>query len=443
MSDALALNRVHVGDIRDLAPRLEKGSVNCIVTSPPYLGLRDYGTARWEGGDAGCDHVARYHPQGRTGQRSDRSYTQATKEYRDICGKCGARRVDRQIGLEANISDYIETLVGVFRALRPALRDDGTLWVNLGDSYSAGGNGGGATTKQASNVGSHLPPKRVPGFPPKCLLMVPARFALAMIDDGWVLRSQIRWCKRAAMPESVTDRPTSAVEEIFLFAKTGHYWYDAEAVKEPNAEGAVARFAGNPAITRGDKYRGMDGQTAAAAAFSMPEWLPTGRNARNFMLLGPEPFADAHYATFPSSIPRFAIRAGCPPRVCARCGTPWKRLVERETVPKEKRTGRGWLAGIAGQDNWESGTPTHSGLGNDDAHVSTTLGWAPTCAHEDAGFVPGTVLDPFMGSGTTAMVAVEEGRRWLGIDLDERAVEWCRQRLDGRQIRMGGLEAAG
>lgn len=458
MGDTLPLNRVAIGDIRELAPRIAPNSVNCIVCSPPYMGLRDYGTARWEGGDAGCDHakpsrqgIATLRPGG-TQHHPYPAKGDAPKDYyRDRCGKCGAVRVDRQLGLEPTVTEFVANLVAVFRALRPALRDDGCMFINLGDSYSQGGNGGGGE-KQSSNIGSHLPPKRTPGFPPKCLTLAPARFAIAMCDDGWILRSIIRWCKKAAMPESVTDRPTSAVEEIYLFAKSPTYWYDALAVAEPLARPmrpltwderrALGALGGIANV-------GVGGQTVVHGADTRHELggRDGTRNARNYMLLGPEPFADAHYATFPSAIPRFAIRAGCPPRVCARCGSPWVRVVEKTThfeggsgkagrTAEEVNTSGKW-AGMQYGTNIKLGPVVET----------QTLGWRAVCAcGADAGARPGVVLDPFVGSGTTAMVAVEEGRSWLGIDLDERAVTWTAERLAKTQIRLPldlATEAAG
>ncbi|HET8627426.1 MAG TPA: site-specific DNA-methyltransferase [Thermomicrobiales bacterium] len=447
-------DEVWVGDVRQFAQLLPSGSVHCIVTSPPYWSLRDYGTARWEGGDAACDHVQ--HRQnlnvgfnerwGNSPGQKKQEQTRAT-QYRDRCGKCGAVRVDRQLGLEPTVGEFVANLVAVFRALRPALRDDGVVFCNLGDSYANDAKWGGVTGgKHAAGLHGGGGPGRgrtASGLPPKCLAMAPARFAIAMVEDGWILRNDIIWHKPNPMPESVTDRFTTSYEHVFFFTKRPTYWADMEAVKEPNSEGAVARFGKNPMLTPNTKYRDMAGTSLAAAAQRMPEWLPIGRNARDVWTLPTSGFAGSHYATFPPDLARKCIRAGCPPRVCARCGAPWVRLVEREAVPKEKRTGRGWLSGIAEQDNWESGTPTHSGLGNPDATLVTTLGWRPTCAcGPDVGTRPGVTMDPFMGSGTTALVAVQENRDWIGADLDPRSAGWVAERLAGAQRRLP-LDLAG
>ncbi len=230
---------IHQGDALTVLRGLPEASVNCCITSPPYFGLRDYGTGQWQGGDAACDHKYNHGIQGASGDRATRTHT-AEAVYKDTCGKCGAIRVDNQIGLERTYPEYIARLVDVFREVRRVLRGDGTCWVNMGDSYSSGGREGHGTRvgyKQASNRGSNdeTSCERVPqqpGLKPKDLLMIPARLAIALQEDGWYLRSDIVWAKPAPMPESVEDRPTRSHEFIYLLTKSEKYWYDHEAIKE-------------------------------------------------------------------------------------------------------------------------------------------------------------------------------------------------------------------
>jgi DNA modification methylase len=212
--------RVLTGDCRSLLSTLDAGSVQACVTSPPYFGLRDYGTAKWDGGDTACDH--RESKPSRREASVAASTLGGSKEtihgshvYRADCGRCGARRVDSQIGLEATPDAFVAELVSVFREVWRVLRDDGTLWLNLGDSYAGGGKGGNPPAG-AVDRSWQKPPA---GYKAKDLMGVPWRVAFALQADGWVLRSEIIWAKPNPMPESVTDRPTKSHEQIFLFSK--------------------------------------------------------------------------------------------------------------------------------------------------------------------------------------------------------------------------------
>jgi DNA modification methylase len=224
---------LYCGDVVEVLREMPDRSVHTVVTSPPYWGLRDYGTATWDGGDPECDHLAR---SGGRGQNLDRlgerlgtggghkvsADDAPVTPFRDSCGKCGARRVDGQLGLEPTPEAYVERMVAVFREVRRVLRDDGTLWLNIGDSYAV--NGGarsyGSTDGTVGRGDAPNRPRRAPQtLKPKDLVGIPWRLAFALQADGWVLRSDITWNKANPMPESVTDRPTKAHEMVFLFAK--------------------------------------------------------------------------------------------------------------------------------------------------------------------------------------------------------------------------------
>jgi DNA modification methylase len=232
------------GDVIDTLRALPAGVAQTCVTSPPYWGLRDYQTGTWAGGDEACDHI---HQQG--GRNPETAGKQLTNtgtietQYRDVCAKCGARRVDSQLGLEPTPEAYVERMVAVFREVWRVLRPDGTVWLNLGDSYAGSGPSGASyqseTTKRraagngqdgAFRVSPTLAdrgltyrdkkPHEIPnGLKPKDLVGIPWRVAFALQSDGWVLRSAITWSKPNPMPESVTDRPTKSSEDLFLFAK--------------------------------------------------------------------------------------------------------------------------------------------------------------------------------------------------------------------------------
>lgn len=225
---------VHQGDVRECLRELADESVQCVVTSPPYWGLRDYGTATWEGGDAECDHLPRTARHGVERRNSTLGGGVATiaaqdgaRSPRESCFRCGARRTDSQLGLEPTPEEYVANMVGVFREVRRVLRKDGTLWLNLGSSY-ASHDPGGRRAGEFLNPDGRPPVKgearnragnyRPFGLKPKDLVGIPWRVAFALQADGWYLRSDIIWSKPNPMPESVTDRPTKAHEYLFLLS---------------------------------------------------------------------------------------------------------------------------------------------------------------------------------------------------------------------------------
>jgi DNA modification methylase len=301
---------------------LRDGCVNCCVTSPPYWGLRDYG-------------------------------------------------VSGQLGLEPTPDAYVANLVAVFREVRRVLRDDGTVWLNLGDSYAGSGMTGGTASKDggAARVARMFHGNRrdtVQGLAQKQLIGIPWRVAFALQADGWYLRSDIIWSKPNPMPESVRDRPTRAHEYIFLLTKSERYWYDAAAIREPYAPSTLTEFdapyngeatkdyaaAGvqNPSSIKRritDKQRGHSRRHAGFNdrwdSMSKAEQGRNGANKRTVWTIGTHPFPEAHFATFPEKLIEPCILAGCP--------------------------------------------------------------------------MGGLVLDPFIGSGTTGVVASRLGRRWVGCDL--------------------------
>ena len=287
-------------------------SVNCCITSPPYWGLRDYGTAAWSGGLPDCDHTYNHGAQGTTGQRADRTFT-AQAVYKDECRRCGAKRVDKQIGLEATPQEFVAKMVAVFDEVRRVLKPDGNLWLNLGDSYSAHPGQrketDAAGPKQRTNEGAQGAPSRcVDGLKPKDLVGIPWRVAFALQDAGWWLRSDIIWAKPAPMPESVTDRPTRSHEYIFLLARSEKYYFDADAIKEPVSGTAHARGNGiNPKCT--EPGAGVKMNTSFSAAVN---GLVDFRNKRDVWTVNTDPFPEAHFATFPPALILPCVLAGCP-----------------------------------------------------------------------------------------------------------------------------------
>ena len=297
------------GDVREVLKTLDDESVQCVVTSPPYWGLRDYGTGTWEGGDPDCPHM-RTTKIGKTVKTT--TGHQAMHEqgnvvgdaiYKSKCPKCGAVRKDRQLGLEETPEKYVENMVSVFQEVKRVLRNDGTVWLNLGDSYSSGGRKTQTTqTVREGQEGTAVRPPIVEGIKPKDLIGIPWRVAFALQEDGWYLRSDIIWNKPNPMPEAVKDRPTKSHEYIFLLTKSKKYYYDYEAIKEKGeypagtraAKASDERFSMGFVNSRPPEYKIYDGT----------------RNKRSVWKITTKPYKEAHFATFPEELPETCIKAG-------------------------------------------------------------------------------------------------------------------------------------
>jgi hypothetical protein len=206
----------------------------------------------WAGGDPDCDHIGGTlgrQDAGRNftggGGNREGSGNPGKQQFRDVCGKCGATRTDQQLGLEPTPEAYVANMVAVFREVRRVLRKDGTVFLNIGDSYANDTKWGGASGEKnyTSAAGGYSRDRKATGLKPKDLVGIPWRLAFALQADGWYLRSEIIWAKPNPMPESVTDRPTKAHEQVFLLTRAPRYFYDADAVREPWSEGTAERYA--------------------------------------------------------------------------------------------------------------------------------------------------------------------------------------------------------
>lgn len=326
VGEDLELNKIYQGHCLEVLETMPSQSVNTVVTSPPYWGLRDYG-------------------------------------------------VDGQIGLEGTLNDYVTNLVKVFREVKRILKDDGTLWLNLGDAYAGSGRGRNANGK--ANPGSnHFESngqlegivklsKDVDGLKPKDLIGLPWRVAFALQADGWYLRQDIIWNKPNAMPESVTDRPTKSHEYLFLLSKNQKYFYDNESIKEPaiygtlDVRGSEGAFGPSQKAKREDKPRGSFEGKYGNEAFRA---IRDKRNKRSVWTVSTKPLKEAHFATFPEDLIEPCILAGCP--------------------------------------------------------------------------ADGVVMDPFFGSGTTGLVALKHSRNFIGIELNEKYIEIAKKRLSEVQLEL-------
>lgn len=400
------MERVTIGDATLICADVIEGlqslpdeSVQCVVASPPYWGLRDYGVSGMIGLEPVLD--CSMNPEILMEPKSGMPYIKK-------CGKC-----------------YMCKLVKVFLEVKRVLRSDGTVWLNMGDAYAAS-RSYQVTDNIHCSVGNDKSSSIPDGFKPKDLLMMPARLAIALQENGWWLRSEIIWAKPNPMPESVTDRPTSAHEKIYLLTKSAKYYYDADAVREKST----------CALPTDPNYRACGKSDSRAERKGMKPgfddgdgfYHPDSRNLRNVWTIATQPYPEAHFATFPEALPRKCIMAGTSEHgCCAGCGRPLERITEKSRT-FESGSGRSgnMPSGKHGQDLQGGGETLDIRRG---PCVSTkTTGWQASCEC-NAGTEPCTVLDPFSGSATTGLVALKLNRKYIGIELNPEYIELSIKRI--------------
>jgi len=401
------------GDSAQTLKHLPDRSVHCVVTSPPYYGLRDY-------------------------------------------------EVEGQLGLEKTPEEYVANLVAVFREVHRVLRDDGTLWLNIGDSYSGGG---GYSPDAPSNQNRKLfngasrsktfessKRRAREGYKQKDLIGVPWMVAFALRADGWYLRSDLIWAKPNPMPESVTDRCTKAHEYLFMFTKSPTYYFDQEAIKEPAAYPNDNRKArskpGQKNLEEGIHNKmapgdgGVDNRNRRSvwsvdSESALLEWLgrespellgrflDESRTKGDVWTICPKPYKGAHFACYPPELVKPCVLAGSSEKgVCPGCGAPYVRVVEKTTLTRDrpnefvKRTGANGTGNVINL--------TRQGV------RAETVAWEQSCSCSPAEPVPATVLDPFGGSGTTAEVALDLGRNAVLCELNPDYLPLIHERLKYR-----------
>lgn len=419
-----------IGDVLAGLRQIPDGTVRTCITSPPYWGLRDY-------------------------------------------------NADGQIGLEGSPDEFAAKMVEVFREVRRVLTKDGTLWLNLGDSYARspakGGSGVGGKNekylgdnyrrgqirKGSSDGGvrrGDTPSARsfADGVKVKDLVGIPWLVAFALRSDGWYLRSDIIWQKPNPMPESVKDRPTKAHEYLFLLSKSESYYYDAAAIAEisvssgqledegrnrfPSGWGATGEPKEAIERNQGPRRRGHRKGSGNLQRGIPNDHLGRGvpwenvdgkRNARSVWTINTQPYTGAHFATFPEELPRRCILAGTSAKGgCPECGAPWRRVTSRKKrfAGNSAKAGRSAEAIATSGKHQMGGAAGNASLKSGPVISEETMGWEPGCAcGRDP--VPDLVLDPFGGSGTTGAVAIGMGRSAVLIDLNPKYVELARQRI--------------
>ena len=421
---------IHQGDAVETLAEMPESSVHCVVTSPPYFGLRDYG-------------------------------------------------VDGQIGLEESLAEYIESIVEVADELQRVLRDDGNWWLNLGDTFAGSGGAGGqwnggsdtGTSTVDADPGEAYNHDREVTLRRKSKMLVPHRVAIALQDTGWVVRDDAGWHKPNPTPNPVKDRLHETKEFLFHLTPQPDYWFDLDAIREPPKDASVDRalreYSGSKQ-TDTERYPDREHESQLHS-FDRPIHS-NGKNPGDVLEIPVQAYPDAHFAVFPDDLPELPIESSCPPTVCAECGTPYERDVEEVPVwdrdkdeidrsqllraierfeesdldveHLEAVRAKGFSDAAAGQQQTGAGRNTDEVeqraaeakevLGGYFREFTMTAhetgGWEQACDCDTDETAPGVVLDPFAGAGTTCKVAKDLGRRFVGIDLNPEYVAMAQRR---------------
>jgi DNA modification methylase len=366
------INKIYQGDALEVLKSLPSESIDCMVTSPPYWSLRDYG-------------------------------------------------VEGQLGLEPTFQEYINKLCDIFDEVKRVLRREGTCWVNIGDTYSGSGNGSGDKTyKDRQHIKREKFDLIYKGqkagkteLPNKCLIQIPSRFAIEMCNRGWVLRNEIVWHKPNCMPQSVKDRFTVDFEKIYFFVKSKKYYFNQQ-------------FEEHKSKSHGGQLRSLSNDKNVQYAIGSKEryYKEFGRNKRCVWSITTKPFKEPHFAVYPEDLIITPIKAGCPEFVCNKCGKArekiYKSIDDRHWTERQRPTKKALLLNQSGQRN---------DLGSSFQTKQIEFIGYSDCGC-NAGFSPGIVLDPFMGSGTTAVVAKKLGRNYIGIEINPDYVKMAEKRIN-------------
>lgn len=387
------INTIICGNSLNVLKTFPSDIVDCAITSPPYWNLRDY-------------------------------------------------KVKEQLGLEKTPEEYVQKLVEIFREVKRVLKKEGTLFLNLGDSYNGSCKGGDSDRMYAkkhtqfgklNDIRRHGIPTNIKSLKPKDLIGIPWTVAFALRDDGWYLRQDIIWSKPNPMPESVIDRCTKSHEYIFILAKNSKYHFDSEAIKEEIEYPDIA-FSTNHIDNRKDKDSSVYAiQSTAQDQYykklkqSILEGIPLKRNKRSVWTISTHAYPESHFATFPEDLVIPMIKAGTSQKgVCWNCGISYKRIIKKEGISsavfmKNKDKSR-YKSEQGIKQNIRANRECYE-------RKSKTIGWGKNCLCNEKS-IPAIVLDPFCGAGTTCMVAKKLGRNYIGIDLNPEYCTMAEKRIE-------------
>jgi DNA modification methylase len=372
--------KVYLTDVFEALHQIESESIDTVITSPPYWGLRNYG-------------------------------------------------INGQIGLEEHPQQYIEKIVSVFGEVKHVLKPSGSVWLNLGDTYFAKREKDGCRDDYYGTGREHGHPgvMKIDGsnwLQPKQKMLMPHRIAIALQDAGWIVRNDCVWYKPSHMPSSVQDRLTNSFEFVFHLVKSRRYFYDLDAIREPHAINSIKRME-SPFFNSKTKQAGVDWSIRPKDALN-----PAGKNPSDFWEINPEPYREAHFACFPTELIRRPLLATCPKQVCKRCRKARERIFDGHSAYRMNIRIRDVSKGRLKSQMHKA---TEEEIKNYKEEIieptRKTIGWTFPCSC-NAGFEPGIVLDPFVGSGTTLQVAQELGLNGIGIELQANYTNMIMRRLN-------------
>lgn len=428
------LSKVYLGDCREVLKTMQKESIDLVVTSPPYWSLRDYRTRPVIfDGQADCRHnwgnelKLMRHKKGETNPGKESWYKDngaISQSGGKFCAECGAWK--GQLGQETTPELFIKHLLDVFDLIKPVLKDTGSVFVNLGDTYSNSGSNSqpnhtsfGKLTRSGYKTRGH----RANGLPPKCLCLIPFRFAIGMVSRGWICRNVLIWHKPNCIPSSAKDRFTTDFEYLLFFTKNMNYYFEQQF--EPIAESSWKD-------SRRDKGREKHSGKSSMGQYGMSATVINsfGRNKRSVWKIPTYPFSKAHFAVYPEALIETPVKAGCPQYICKRCGKPRKKIYKGKSSfafnirVRDAQNGRIKYSD-RGASEKEMSDYEESSYGGDGIKFSgyTNCG----C---NSGWKNGVLLDPFAGAGTTLKVAKELGRSAIGIELNPDYVKIIQERLN-------------
>lgn len=472
--------KIYQGDCLEILKQLPDESIDCCVTSPPYYGLRDYGTGTWVGGDPNCPHFRTSHVGHSTitGHKNIlEMHGVADSIYKTVCPHCGAIRVDKQIGLEETPEEYIKKLTEVFHEVKRVLKDDGTLWVNIGDTYNSNSyhkdEKSSGYGKQGTNRGVYENVVERPtakNCKPKDLIGIPWMLAFSLRADGWYLRQDIIWHKPNPMPEPVKDRCTKSHEYIFLLSKSSRYYYDAESISEPITESTIKRLSQDLENQNGSytPSKGNGNMKAVRSKYGNVEEEKTYRQGMN-KERGFGIVEKRNNLPTQEEFVSFIKSRTTPQQLEENTG------IKRTTIDHWFRTDESgfafpsvddwnkirdyvndWTEEFQEMDNalstvdYETDEIGKSSNGKRNKRDVWQISVQPTREAHFATFPEklvepcilagcredGIVLDPFFGSGTTGRVAERLNRRWIGIELNPKYIDIAKKRTNNVQTQL-------
>ncbi len=458
--------KIYNSDIMPTLKEMADESIDCAITSPPYWALRDYGIepSIWDGA-VGCQHkfpkdsikrirgdVKNFTNKPIVGSNAN-EYQSPIQNNGAFCSRCGAWR--GSLGLEPTFELYIKHLCDIFDEIKRVLKKSGTCWVNLGDTYGGSWSNYGARNCHQRKRNTHkyirygsMPKNWKPPtiyLPQKSLVQIPSRFSIEMTNRGWVLRNEIIWHKPNCMPSSVRDRFTVDFEKIFFFVKDKKYWFERQF--ETIAESTIGRGPVDFGGKKGREYKPekndpnyRGGNEQWGRTFDYKKSCEHGHNKRCVWRICPKPFKEAHFAVFPEKLVETPIKAGCPEFVCNKCEKPREKIYKREQIPRQNV-----YNGNKFKDQKKNMSHKRiqmmvtagrkAGLDHDNPMPPQKFIKHTSCKCK-AGFSGGVVLDPFMGSGTVAVVAKRLNRQFIGIDIKKDYCKMAIKRIKNTQKDM-------